>query len=90
MRMIVGESSKFRMTSISITSSPSSAIKSFSKGLSSSMKARVFLNKTRKIKQIRICKQGLLDFISYIFVIYLLYICDICYSLYHLVLLKKF
>ena len=70
MNTSLGESSKFPMLSISIPSNPSSIITFFSEGLSCLLqwKRRFFQNKTTKIKQVKLCKRGLLDFISYIFI----------------------
>ena len=65
----LGESSSFPVLSISIPSSFFSAITTVLEGLPFSMKPFFFFeNKTRKIKQVNICKCGLLYFNAYIFV----------------------
>ena len=55
------------MPSISKGFSSSSTITMFSEGLSSSMKPFFLQNKSRKIKQVNVCKRNFIDFVSYLF-----------------------
>ena len=60
-----GESYKFTMSSISISSSSSSTITTFCDGLSLSLKAWYSLKtKLEKYKKLNICQPSLLDFIA--------------------------
>ena len=64
---LIDKFSKFSMASISKGFSSSSTITMFSEGLSSSMKPCFLQNKSKKIKQVNVCKRSFIDFVSYLF-----------------------
>ena len=71
MNTILAESFKFPMSSLSIQSSFSPNVRTFSEGLPFSMKLWFFFkNKTRKIKRVNICKHSMSSRFYFIYIIF--------------------